>query len=65
MAVTTTAHPVSKSAQIRARLNHPIFDSDGHTIENPAVLAEYIRSESGSKVLPSIGPSCQLGKAKR
>src|SRR6516225_11888489 len=45
----TTSH-VSKSAQIRARLNHPIIDSDGHTIENSAVLAEYIKSESGSKM---------------
>jgi hypothetical protein len=40
---------VSKSARIRARLNHPIIDSDGHTIENATVLAEYIKSVSGSK----------------
>jgi hypothetical protein len=39
----------SRSAQIRARLSHPIIDSDGHTIENPNVLAEYIKSASGSK----------------
>jgi len=45
-----TTPSISKSAQIRARLNHPIIDSDGHTLENPAVLAEYIKSESGSKV---------------
>ncbi|HLW72065.1 MAG TPA: amidohydrolase family protein [Candidatus Binataceae bacterium] len=44
-----TAPHASKSAQIRARLNHPIIDSDGHTIENPNVLAEYIKSESGPK----------------
>ena len=47
MAVT---HQVSKSAQIRARLNHPIIDSDGHTIENEAVLIEYIASVAGRKV---------------
>jgi predicted TIM-barrel fold metal-dependent hydrolase len=40
---------LSKSAQIRARLSHPIIDSDGHTIENSATLAEYIRSVAGPK----------------
>ena len=44
-----SSNRVSRSAQIRARLNHPIIDSDGHTIENPKVLAEYIKGESGSK----------------
>ena len=32
---------LSKSGQIRARLTHPIIDSDGHTIENGNVLLEY------------------------
>jgi len=44
-----TRPQVSKSAQIRASLNHPIIDSGGQTIENSDVLAEYIKSESGSK----------------
>jgi hypothetical protein len=44
----TTPH-ASKTAQIRARLNHPIIDSDGHTVENANVLAEYIKSEAGSR----------------
>ena len=52
----TTPH-VSSSAQIRARLNHPIIDSDGHTIENPAVLAEYIKAEGGSKVADQFAAS--------
>jgi len=52
----TTPH-VSTSAQIRARLNHPIIDSDGHTIENPAVLAEYIKAEGGSKVADQFAAS--------
>jgi predicted TIM-barrel fold metal-dependent hydrolase len=50
MAVTSTTPHVSRSAQIRARLNHPIIDSDGHTIENEAVLIEYIASAAGRKV---------------
>ena len=44
----TTPH-ASKTAQIRARLNYPIIDSDGHTVENANVLAEYIKSEAGSR----------------
>jgi predicted TIM-barrel fold metal-dependent hydrolase len=53
---TATPH-VSKSQKIRARLNHPIIDSDGHTIENPHVLAEYIKSESGSKTAERFAAS--------
>src|SRR5713101_2943751 len=49
-AATGVGNGRSKSAQIRARLNHPIIDSDGHTIENEAVLTEYIASVAGRKV---------------
>jgi predicted TIM-barrel fold metal-dependent hydrolase len=62
----TTPH-ASKSRQIRARLNHPIIDSDGHTIENRHVLAEYIKSESGSKTaerfITSVGAYTNLQAA--
>ncbi len=38
------ATPASKSAAIRARLNHPVIDSDGHTVEFlPAVLDYWYR----------------------
>ena len=64
----TTSH-VSKSAQIRARLNHPIIDSDGHTIENREVLAEYIKSEGGSKIaerfIATVGAFTNLQAAGR
>jgi predicted TIM-barrel fold metal-dependent hydrolase len=53
----TAAHHVSKSQKIRALLNHPIVDSDGHTIENPHVLADYIKSESGSKTAERFAAS--------
>ena len=33
----------SKSAAIRARLNHPIIDSDGHHMELPTVFQDYLR----------------------
>ena len=46
MAVTS-----SKSAAIRAKLDHPIIDSDGHLIEVTPVLYDYIRAEGGEQVL--------------
>jgi predicted TIM-barrel fold metal-dependent hydrolase len=47
MAASSASIAQSKSAQIRARLNHPIIDSDGHTIEHAAVLSEYIAELAG------------------
>jgi len=45
------ATPTSKSAAIRARLNHPVIDSDGHTVEFfPAVL-DYLEQTGGTKVV--------------
>ncbi len=42
---------VSKSARVRARLDHPIVDSDGHAIEfEPAVL-EYLRDVAGPSMV--------------
>ena len=41
----------SKSAEIRAKLTHPIIDSDGHLIEVTPVLYDYIRAEGGEQVL--------------
>src|SRR5215471_153779 len=53
----TAARQVSKSQKKRVHLGHPIIDSDGHTIENPHVLAEYIKSESGSKTAERFAAS--------
>ena len=41
----------SKSAKIRAKLDHPIIDSDGHLIEVTPVLYDYIRAEGGERAL--------------
>jgi predicted TIM-barrel fold metal-dependent hydrolase len=42
---------VSKSARVRARLDHPVVDSDGHAIEfEPAVL-EVLRSQAGANMV--------------
>lgn len=37
----------SKSAEIRARLNHPVIDSDGHTLEPFAIFFDYLKSVAG------------------
>jgi len=47
MAVT---HP-SKSAAIRARLKHPIIDSDGHAAEFEPALFDYLQDVAGSEAV--------------
>jgi len=43
----------SHSAQVRARLDHPVIDSDGHTIEfEPAVL-DYLHKLAGPSMVES------------
>src|SRR5215467_2019523 len=41
----------SRSAAIRARLNHPIIDSDGHTAEFEPALFDYLREVGGSRAV--------------
>ena len=48
MAATTSAVRLSKSAQTRARLNHPVIDSDGHTVEFQPALQDYVRKVAGA-----------------
>lgn len=47
MAATAHTRQASRSAAIRTRLGFPIIDCDGHTVENPVVLADYIASLGG------------------
>ena len=41
----------SRSAQIRARVNHPIIDSDGHVVEFEPALLDYLREVGGTSIL--------------
>jgi predicted TIM-barrel fold metal-dependent hydrolase len=41
----------SRSAAIRARLDHPVIDADGHTIEFMPALLDYLREVAGSAVV--------------
>src|SRR5690348_3664725 len=44
----------SQSAEIRARLDHPIIDSDGHTAEFEPVLFDYLREVGGSRAVDRL-----------
>lgn len=41
----------SNSAAIRARVNHPIIDSDGHTVEFEPAFLDYLRQVGGPTVV--------------
>ncbi len=45
-------HP--NSAQIHARLKHPVIDSDGHWIEYFPLLLEYLRGVAGNKAVEGM-----------
>jgi predicted TIM-barrel fold metal-dependent hydrolase len=40
----------SKSAAVRASVNHPIIDSDGHQVEMSPIFFDYLRAEAGAEV---------------
>ena len=41
--------PMTKAAQIRQRVGHPIVDGDGHILEFTPTLYDYIRAELGTE----------------
>jgi len=47
MAATHT----SKSRAVRARLNHPVIDSDGHTVEFEPAVMEYLHKVGGAGIV--------------
>ncbi|PON12072.1 hypothetical protein C2W62_41535 [Candidatus Entotheonella serta] len=46
MAFTQT----SKSAEIRARLDHPVIDADGHTVECEPLFLDYLKQVGGAAI---------------
>jgi predicted TIM-barrel fold metal-dependent hydrolase len=42
---------VSKSAAVRARLNHPVIDSDGHTVEFEPAVMERLQQVGGPGIV--------------
>ena len=51
-AVTST--PLTKSAEIRRQLGHPVIDSDGHIIEVVPVWVDYMKQVGGSDVVKKL-----------
>jgi len=41
---------LSKSAQVRARLDHPVIDSDGHTVEYIPAVLDYMKEIGGARM---------------
>ena len=52
-AVHAHAHAHASSADVRARLNHPIVDCDGHMLEHVPVFLDFPEGDGG----PGDGPS--------
>ncbi len=47
------------AARIRAQLNHPILDGDGHWLESVPVLVDYIRDVAGAQMAEQYGKAQQ------
>ena len=49
----------SPSAKIRGKLDHPVIDSDGHTVEFMAPIEDYIKAVGGDdyevRLYPTFG----------
>ena len=52
--MSTVATAITKSAEIRSRLTHPIIDSDGHTAEFEPAVFEYLREIAGPKAVERV-----------
>ena len=42
---------ISKSADIRARLDHPVIDADGHMVECEPMLLDYLKQVAGPELM--------------
>ncbi len=50
-----------QSAAIRAKLNHPVIDSDGHWIDYAPAFVEYLRDSAGPRVVERFHKSIPFG----
>ena len=55
----------SRSAEIRARLSHPIIDSDGHTVEFLPAFLDVFKEVAGPKVAGRYVEEGGLGRSMR
>lgn len=49
--MSTAKARITKSAAIRARLKHPIIDSDGHTAEFEPAFFDYLKDAAGARIV--------------
>jgi predicted TIM-barrel fold metal-dependent hydrolase len=49
--MSSNAKASTRSADVRARVGHPIIDSDGHVVEFEPALLDYIRDVGGNQIL--------------
>ncbi len=49
--MSAASNGLSKSAQIRARLNHPVIDADGHSTEFEPAFLDYLKEVGGAGVV--------------
>lgn len=47
----------SKSAAVRARLNHPVIDGDGHWLEPVPLVLDCLRDVAGPALVERFGAS--------
>ena len=60
-----TSHHTSPAARIRARLSHPVIDSDGHWLEFEPAALDYLRQVGGERIVERYkGVANQFGNKK-
>ena len=53
----------SPSASIRAKLDHPVIDADGHTVEYMPVVFEYVKKVAGADIADRLRNNAKKGEA--
>jgi len=61
--MNTRDSTTTRSAQIRARVSHPIIDSDGHVVEFEPALLDYIREVGGAALVEQYKRSRPMSAA--
>lgn len=60
-----SVHPHSASADIRAKLNHPVVDCDGHMLEHVPVFLEFLKETAGPDMVKRYLEQSKGGKTGR
>ncbi|MDX1484016.1 MAG: amidohydrolase family protein [Alphaproteobacteria bacterium] len=55
-------HKDSESAEIRARLKHPVIDGDGHVVEYQPLIFDYVEKVAGPKVTARLRRQIEGGE---